>query len=71
MYSYSQQWQIQIFRLVGRGEDGDAHLGPDGRGGCENNFSHPVGLINIIVLVWCQNKVWTAPLDLPMHSVLA
>ena len=57
MYSYSQQWQIQIFRLVGRGEDGDAHLGPDGRGGCENNFSHPAGLINIIVLVWCQNKV--------------
>lgn len=38
--------------------------------GRENNFSHPAGLINIIGLVWCQNKVWTPPLDLPMPSVL-
>lgn len=37
--------------------------------GRENIFSHPAGLI-IIVLVWCENKVWTPPLDLPMPSVL-
>ena len=35
----------------------------------ENNFSQPAGLI-IIVLFWCENKVWTPPLDLPMPSVL-
>lgn len=37
--------------------------------GRENIFSHPAGLI-IIVLVWCEHKVWTPPLDLPMPSVL-
>lgn len=37
--------------------------------GRENNFSQPAGLI-IIVLVWCENKVWTSPLDLPMPNVL-
>ena len=33
MCSYSQQLQIEIFKLVGRGEDGGAHLGPERRGG--------------------------------------
>ena len=70
MSSYSQQWQIQIFKLVGWGEDRGAHLGPERRGGWPwKYFSHPAGLI-IIVLVWCENKVWTPPLDLLIPSVL-
>lgn len=54
MCSYSRQWQIQIFKLAGRGEDGGAQLGPNREegAGCENNFSHPAGLI-IIGLVCC------------------
>ena len=54
MCSYSQQWQIQIFKLVGREEDGGAQLGPNREEGAgrENNFSHPAGLI-IIGLACC------------------
>ena len=54
MCSYFRQWQIQIFKLAGRGEDGGAQLGPNREegAGCENNFCHPAGLI-IIGLVCC------------------